>query len=181
MRAIFSFVTLIGLVVALPASAQTIDDFVGTFVGTADVMDVDGNVEEQRDVDITIEKTKDGFSIGWINVSLVDGRRDVSGVKRRADSLDFREERDGRYVVEARRSLFERRQESDMFAGAPVSWARIDGEKLGVFSLVVLENGAYSLQVYERILSEEGLTIDFVRLDEGIPVRTITGRAVRVE
>jgi len=164
------------------ALAQTkIEDFVGTYVGTARVVGSDGSIEEERDVDITIATTKDGFTVDWINVSLVDGRRDVPGVKRRAQSLAFRDEGDGRFVVEQRRSLFERRKDGDMFAGAPVSWARLDGNKLGVFTLVVLENGAYSLQVYERILTEQGIDIDFVRLDEGVPSRTIEGHTIRVE
>ncbi|MEO1249078.1 MAG: hypothetical protein AAFW76_04485 [Pseudomonadota bacterium] len=172
----------LALCLAGTAHAQAkIEDFVGTYVGTARVLGSDGSVEEERDVDITIATTKDGFTVDWINVSLVDGRRDVPGVKRRAQSLAFRDEGDGRFVVERRRSLFERRSEGDMFAGAPVSWARLDGNKLGVFTLVVLENGAYSLQVYERILTDQGIDIEFVRLDEGVPSRTIEGHTIRVE
>ena len=167
--------------VRAPAFAQaTIEDFVGTYVGTATVMDGAGQVEEERDMDVTISKTSDGFSISWINVTLVDGRRDVPGVKRRATSLSFRDEGKGRYVAEQRRSLFERRKVGNMFDGAPVSWARVEDNKLGVFSLVVLGDGTYELQVYERILTDQGLDIDYVRLDEGVPVRVIKGQTVRV-
>lgn len=181
--ALFASALGIGMVAAAaPAWAQAaIEDFAGTYVGRAQVLDGDGQVEEERDMDIMIETTSDGFTIDWINVSLVDGRRDVPGVERRAVSLTFREDSPGRFVVERRRSLFERRKEGNMFDGAPISWARLEDNKLGVFTLVVLNDGAYELQVYERILTDEGIDIDFVRLDEGVPARRIKGHTVRVE
>ena len=66
------------------ASADTIEPFIGSYVGTAQVLGPDGEVTEERDMDITItEETGGGFRIVWINVTLIDGRRDVVGVRRR--------------------------------------------------------------------------------------------------
>ena len=71
---------------ARTAVADTIDPFVGSYVGTAQVLGPDGEVTEERDMDITITKeTGGGFRIVWINVTLIDGRRDVPGVRRRVD------------------------------------------------------------------------------------------------
>ena len=88
---------------------------------------------------------------------------------------------DGVYLENARRSLFERRRDTNVVEGDPMRWARIDDGRLGVFSLVVLDDGSYQLQSYERILTEAGLDIEFSRVDDGIVTRSIIGRTVRVE
>ena len=43
------------------------------------------------------------------------------------------------YHEKARRSLFERRRDTNVVEGDPMRWARIDNGRLGVFSLVVLD------------------------------------------
>lgn len=168
--------------VAAPALADSIEPFIGTYVGTAQVLGPDGEIAEVRDMDITIAKERgDGFRITWINVTLVDGRRDVSGVRRRVDEVVLEPgDRNGVYLEKTQRSLFERRQDVDVIAGDAMRWARIDGDSLGIFSLVVLENGGYQLQSYERILTEDGLRIEFSRVDNGEVTRRIVGRTVRV-
>ncbi len=168
--------------VAAPALADSIEPFIGTYVGTAQVLGPNGEVSEERDMDITIAAERgDGFRITWINVTRVDGRRDVPGVRRRVDEVILEPgDRDGVFLEKTQRSLFERRQEVDVIAGDAMRWARIDGDSLGVFSLVVLENGGYQLQSYERILTEDGLRIEFSRVDNGEVTRRIIGRTIRV-
>lgn len=167
----------------LPADAEPIDPFIGTYVGTAQVLGLDGEVTEERDMDITIaEDSGDGFRITWINVTRIDGRRDVVGVRRRVDEVMLEPgDRDGVYLEKTRRSLFERRQDVDVIAGDAMRWGRIDGNRLGIFSLVVMEDGGYALQSYERILTEEGMDIEFTRVEDGIVIRRIVGHTVRVE
>ncbi len=166
-----------------PAIAAEIDPFFGTYVGTAQVLGPDGEVEEYRDMDITIAKDRgDGFRITWINVTLVDGRRDLPGVRRRVDEVVLEPGgRDGLYLEKTQRSLFQRREEIDVIAGDALRWARIDGDSLGVFSLVVMADGGYELQSYERILTEDGLDIEFSRIDNGAVIRRIVGRTIRVD
>lgn len=176
-----AFVT--SVLAAIPALADGIDPFIGTYVGTAQVLGADGEVTEVRDMDITIAEERGGsFRITWINVSLIDGRRDVVGVRRRVDEVALEPgDRDGVYLEKTRRSLFERRQSVDAIAGDPVRWGRIDGNSLGIFSLVLMENGGYSLQSYERILTEDGMDIEFTRVEDGAVTRRIVGRTVRVK
>lgn len=184
-----STVVAIGLALAasvvavLPAFADVVDPFVGTYVGTAQVLGADGEVTEQRDMDITIAKESGGgMRITWINVTLIDGRRDVVGVRRRVDEVTLEPgDRDGVFLEKARRSLFERRQNVDVIAGDPMRWGRIDGNRLGIFSLLVMEDGGYALQSYERILTDVGMDIEFTRVEDGAVIRRIVGHTVRVK
>jgi hypothetical protein len=65
--------------------------------------------------------------------------------------------------------------------GHAVRWAGIDGDALHVYSFVVLEDGRYEFQLYDRILTDIGLAIEFRRFDDGALVRQIHGGTVRVE
>lgn len=171
------------LLAATPAVADAVDPFIGTYVGTAQVLGPDGEVTEERDMDITItEESGGGFRITWINVTLIDGRRDVVGVRRRVDEVALEPgDRDGVYLEKTRRSLFERRRDIDVITGDPMRWGRIDDNRLGIFSLVVKENGGYALQSYERILTDVGMDIEFTRVEDGVVVRRIVGHTVRVK
>lgn len=169
-----------------PGAAGAVDarvtPFLGTFVGTAEVTDETGAVVEQREMDIIIEEGEsNGFVITWVNVTLVDGRRDVPGITRRVQRIVLRPgKQDGVYVEDLRGSMFESRRNLDFVAGDPVRWADVRGDRLGVYSLVLLEDGRYELQRYERVLTETGLDITYERIVEGVVTRRITGRAVRV-
>lgn len=178
---ILGFATLVAA--TDPAHADTVDPFIGTYVGTAQVFGDDGAVTETRDMDITIVKESGGgFRITWINVTRIDGRRDVVGVRRRVDEVVLQPgDRDGVFLEKTRRSLFERRQKTDVISGDPLRWGRIDGNRLGLFSLLVTEGGGYALQSYERILTEDGMDIEFSRIEDGTLIRRITGRTVRVD
>ena len=58
--------------------------------GVATVEDVKTGEVRQRDMDIVIEPYRDdGFAIRWVNVTLVDGRRDVPGVERQVQNVLF--------------------------------------------------------------------------------------------
>ena len=178
----FGLALAASILAAAPALADSIDPFIGTYVGTAQVLGPNGEVTEERDMDITIaEERGGGFKITWINVTRVSGRRDVSGVRRRVDEVTLEPgDREGLFLEQARRSLFERRQDIDVIAGDPMRWARIDGNRLGIFSLVVTDDGGYALQSYERILTEEGLDIEFNRVEDGEVTRRIIGHTIRV-
>lgn len=160
-----------------------VDPFVGTYVGSATTYDADGTVEDQRDIDMTIAKGQRGaLTISWVAVTLVDGRRDVPGVDRDEVSLTLvPTDRPGVYIEETRTSLFERRALPDPLQGDPIRWAAIDGDRMGVYSMVIYDDGRYELQAYTRTLTEIGLDIGFRRIDDGIVVRRVEGRAVRVD
>jgi hypothetical protein len=165
------------------AGAGTADpsQFYGVYVGTAEVEDLGGGEESSRDMDIVIEPFhEEGFQIHWINVVKVDGRRDVPGVRRNVQSAMFEPVDGQNFYVEAEAdNPFREREETYPMQGHPVRWASIDGPAMHVYSFVVLEDGRYELQIYDRVLTEHGLDINFQRLVDGALVRQIKGMAVR--
>jgi hypothetical protein len=168
---------------ALAADAGTADlgKFYGVYVGTAEVEDRADGEESSRDMDIVIEPFhEDGFQIHWINVVKVDGRRDVPGVRRNVQTALF-EPVDGKnfYVEVEADNPFREHEETYPMQGHPVRWASIDGPAMHVYSFVVLADGRYELQIYDRVLTEHGLDIDFQRLVDGALVRQIKGKTVR--
>ena len=165
------------------ADADDFDPFLGTYVGRAEVYDADGTLVEERDLDIRIEEGRRGaFVITWFNVTLVDGRRDMPGVVARVDRLTLEPGDAPNVFVEATGgSMFQTRRQMDYLAGDPLRWARIHNNQLGVFSLVVHDDGVYELQDYERVLTEHGMDIDFRRIIDGVVVRRVVGRTIRVD
>jgi len=124
----------------------------------------------------------DGFQIHWITVIKVDGRRDVPGVRRTVQSAHFEpEEGQSFYVEVAADNPFREREEMEPMSGHAVRWASLDDDILHVHSFVVLDDGRYELQIYDRILTDIGLDIVFRRFDDGELVRQIKGKTVRVD
>jgi hypothetical protein len=166
----------------LHAAPSALEPFFGSYVGVATVEDANGETHH-RDMDVVIEPYRDGgFRIDWINVTLVDGRRDLPGVERRVQRALF-EPLEGRdmYAEVEPENVFQERQEPRPMRGDPVRWASIDGPRMHVYAFAVLEDGTYELQIYDRILTDKGLDIEFQRIDDGKLMRRITGHTVRAE
>ena len=174
---------LIALVLAAPASvsAASLEPFFGTYVGVAEVRDLEDGDIRRRDMDIVIEPYKrGGFKIHWVNVSLVDGKRAVPGVERQVQTVLFEPAAERDFFVEvAENNPFRERDETRPMRGDPVRWASLDDQGLHVYSFVVLEDGRYELQVYDRTLTDIGLDIRFQRIVDSELVREITGTTAR--
>ena len=170
-----------GLTASAGARAVSLESFVGTYVGVAEVRDFANGGVRQRDMDIVIQPYKrGGFRIDWINVSLVDGKRAVPGVERRVQTVLFEPAKDAGFFVEvAENNPFRERQETRPMHGDPVRWASLDDQGLHVYSFVVLEEGRYELQIYDRTLTDIGLDIRFQRIVDSALVREITGTTAR--
>ena len=137
----------------------------------------------RRPVDYGIEPYgDDGFRLHWVNVTLVDGRRDVPGVERRVQTVLF-EHADARnlYVEVEAGSPFREREATRPMRGDPVRWAAISDRTMHVNSFVVLDDGRYELQTYDRTLTDDGMRIEFQRIVDGEVVKRITGTGVRAE
>jgi hypothetical protein len=162
------------------AAAAELTDFFGTYVGNA--QELDDTEPMARDIDIVIEPYHDeGFQIHWITVTKVDGRRDVPGVERDVNEVRFKPAEGKDFYVEVPRpNPFREREETRPMRGDPVRWAAIEGDSLYVYSFVVLDDGRYELQVYERELTDMGIDLDFQRLVDGQLAREIVGTTVRV-
>jgi hypothetical protein len=183
-RASFLLVVL-GLVCAQAggASGASLEPFFGSYVGVAEVDNLDGSAVRQRDMDIVIEPYKEGgFRINWINVTLVDGQRAVPGVERRVQTVLFEPAEEHDFFVEAQvANPFRERAETRPMRGDPVRWASLDDQGLHVYSFVVLEDGRYELQIYDRVLTDIGLDVRFQRIVDGEVMRRITGTTARAD
>jgi hypothetical protein len=176
----------LALMLALAARAATaavsLEPFFGTYVGVAEVKDSRNDDDVlQRDMDIVIEPHKEGgFRVHWVNVSLVEGKRAVPGVERRVQTVLFEPAPDRDFFVEvAESSPFRERGETLPMRGDPVRWASLDNQGLHVYSFMVLEDGSYELQIYDRTLTDIGLDIRFQRIVDGALVREIIGTTAR--
>lgn len=165
------------------AAAVQLADYFGSYVGVAEVRDAADRVVEERHMDIEITPFRQGgFRVQWVNVTLVDGRRDLPGVERRLAEVVFQRQDGTDRFVEARvTSPFAQREEIEPMAGDPVRWAKLDEAGLHVFSFVVLPNGRYELQIYTRQLTDVGLDLFFERVVDGDTLRRIEGRTVRAD
>jgi hypothetical protein len=165
------------------AAAGDLEPFFGAYVGVAEVEDLRTGETRQRDMDIVIQPYhQDGFMIQWVNVTLVDGRRDLPGVERRIQEVRF-EPADGRdlYIEVEADNPFREREEILPLHGDPVRWASLQDGRLHVYAFVVAEDGTYELQIYDRVLTDQGIDIEFQRIVDGQVVRRISGRTVRAQ
>ena len=161
--------------------ANDLSQFHGSYVGHATVEDLTTGEQRQRDLDIVVvPHRKHGLRIDWVTVGLVDGRRDVPGVKRWSQTALFEPTAGDGFMVEVGESdLFHESRETVPIQGDPIRWTRIDGDALHTCSFVVLEDGRYELQVYQRILTDIGMNIHFERIVDGEVIRRVTGQTAR--
>jgi hypothetical protein len=163
--------------------AAALKPMLGVYLGRATVKDLDTQVTEERDIDVEVTPfDRDGFRIRWVNVTLVDGRRNQPGVKRRVSELTFKPAKGRNFYVEVpQANVFAEREEVQPLGGDPVRWAVQDAAGLHVHSFVILGDGRYELQTYSRKRTDTGIVLHYERVVDGKLVRTIDGQAVRVE
>jgi hypothetical protein len=163
--------------------APALKPMLGVYLGRATVKDLDTQATEERDIDVEVTAfDRDGFRIRWVNVTLVDGRRNLPGVKRRVSELTFKPAKGRNFFVEVpQANVFAEREEVQPMGGDPVRWAVQDAAGLHVHSFAVLGDGRYELQTYSRKRTASGIDLHYERVVDGKLVRTIDGQAVRVE
>lgn len=170
-------------VLAVAAAAADLRPFFGAYVGRAVESGPDGRAGEERDIDLVIRPgDAGGLVVAWTNVTLVGGRRDVPGVRRRTDEVRLAPA-PGRdlYLARAAYDPFSERRAPDPLAGDPLRWAAVEGDAIRTYSLVILDDGGYELQTYARSLTPGGVALDWRRVVDGELVRRMTGHAVRAD
>ena len=157
------------IVFAQQGRAQAIDPFVGDYIGSADVVDVDGTATP-RDMSVSIHPIRGGFNISWTTTTYkADGR-----TKEGKYSVDFQTTgRPDVYSAAMRRNVFGHEVPLDPMMGEPFVWGRIEGQTLTVFSLFIGETGDYELQQFDRTLAEGGLDLSFSRFRNGVKSRSV--------
>ena len=165
------------------AEASDLRQFLGIYVGEAIVEDLTTGKSYERHLDIEVTPYhQDGLRIDWVTVELVNGMRDQPGVKRWSQEARFKPSESKGFLVEVgENDVFRERQAMVPIEGDPVRWTRIDDNSLHTSSFVVTEDGRYELQLYQRILTDIGMDIQFERIVDGKTVRRAVGRTARTQ
>lgn len=152
------------------AAMAEIAPFVGSYAGSAAVDNADGSTE-QRDMSVTILQSGEGFLVKWTSVRLRDGAADKSSTYQ----ITFLPtQRDGVYSAAQQRNVFGHSVPLDPMKGEPYVWARIHERTLSVYSLFVTDTGSYEIQQYDRTLVDAGLQLEFARVADGMPLRSVS-------
>ncbi|WP_050602376.1 hypothetical protein [Ruegeria sp. 6PALISEP08] len=156
-------------VFSLSARAAEIAPFVGDYIGSASVEDVDGT-STPRDMSVSIFETKNGFNVSWRTTTYkLDGR-----VKEQKFSIDFVPSgRGDLFSAAMKRNVFGHEVPLDPMKGEPFVWGRIVEDTLTVYSLFIDEDGGYELQQFDRTLGEGGLNLSFSRFIDGVKSRSV--------
>ncbi len=152
------------------AGMADIARFVGTYSGSAMVTNVDGTAHH-RDMSVEISETKKGFVVQWTSTRY----RTDGSEKAKSYKINFQpSDRGNVFAAAMGKNVFGHDVQLDPMQGEPYVWARLVGDTLSVFSLFVTDIGGYELQQYDRTLVDEGLQLDFKRLSNGLPLRSVT-------
>jgi len=163
------------------ALAIDLQPFIGSYVGHAAVEDLVTGEQQQRDLDIVVvPHGEDGLRIDWVTVGLIDGQRDVPGVRRWAQTALFEPSADRAFMIEVSEdNVFEEREALIPMEGDPIRWTRVQDKTLHTSSFVILEDGSYALHVYQRVLTDIGMDILFESIVDGDVVRRVVGKTAR--
>ena len=145
-----------------------IKPFLGHYTGSTVVEE--SGVELNRDLDVTISETDEGFNVFWKSTTVkADGR-----IKTKDFDISFTPtDREHVFQAAQRPSLFGGTKPLDPMKGEPYVWARIVGDTLTIFAMLILDDGGYELQIYNRSLSDSGLNLEYSRIRDGEQLRTI--------
>lgn len=154
--------------VAVPAGAEPVDPFVGHWAGMG--ITENGTPAENigfvdRELDVTIEATSNGFNITWKTLRLSVGDRKRK-VKHTSLNVPFvQTDRPGIYRMDA---------DGEPISGSPYIWARVADNRLEVHSITISERGVLEYQKYVRtLLLDDEMQLRFTRSLDGSIVRSV--------
>lgn len=174
----------IGLVVAVflcgfgPARAQTpsIDAFLGSYEGTTSS---DPGTSEDRDLTVIIRPFgEDGFSVRWRTMIFEPGAETPRG---RTQVIYFKPAEQAPGIFAATPPEDAAGLASNIpLEGRPFAWARVAGDTLTVNVLTISETGDYTVQTYDRTVSDGGMDLRFERRRNGEVEHRVSGKLDRV-
>lgn len=119
----------------------------------------------QRELNVNIEPTQDGFAIAWTTV-LHKGRDPKNQrVVRRDNLLAF--------VPSGRANLWRVAKEGDPISGETYAWARIEGDSLITYVSWIDDEGMFDVERYARQVTPSGMTVNFRLTREGTEVLSV--------
>jgi hypothetical protein len=170
-------VVMAGLLLAGPrllADDAAITPFLGAYVGKS--IQAPKETLSPRDLGIKISRHgENGFTLEWTTVIRSFGQE-----KHQSYSIDFTPSpRPGIFSSAMHRDTFGHAEPLDPLKGEPYVWANIAGPTLTVHALLITDDGGYEIQVYQRTLTSDGMTLTFSRNRNGQELKTVSGALVR--
>lgn len=166
-------------------AAEDHSKFYGSYVGSGTAKLTGEKITEQRDLDVTVEAFKNGgFTIKWITVVRgADGKRSGDDVKRREVEENFipLEDKEDVFILAPKGGLFQKAELPNPLLGEPMRWATLENGAMTVYSMAISEIGGSELQVYRRKLTEKGMDVSFLRMQDEIVALRMEGKLVRTK
>ncbi len=156
-------------------AAYQYEKFVGEYLGEG--ITSDGNDLTKRDLRVEIKPKRESFILTWVSVT----HKSDGSLKRKDYTIQFKPKgKTGLYGSAMRTDMFGNKVPLDPLKGEPYVWARISGDTLFVYAMLITDEGGYEMQVYERTLTPNGMDLTYYRVrDEGV-MRTVRGTLKRV-
>lgn len=181
MRGMLKVLVLTAVLSPAAAAAQGIEPFVGRFTGES--VQLSGKDESKRDLTVEIRKSPDGkgFFVTWKTVIHKASGKDEEQPAEKVRFIPTK--RDNIFSAASRQDMFGKLVPIDPISGTdPYYWARIRGPTLSVFNIIINDDGGYEMQVYHRTLTDDGgMKVEFQRVRDGAPQRTVTGMLKRMK
>lgn len=158
------------------ASSHPIEPFFGHYHGT---VSVEGQTSEDiREVDVRIypeEDDAENFRIDW--ETIIHRKKE----KATAYSIHFApSDREDIYASAMRKNMFGNWVPLNPLKGDPYVWARLKGNTLTVYAMIITDDGGYEMQQYDRTLRDDGhMKLIFTRIRNGERLKTIEGLLMR--
>jgi hypothetical protein len=157
------------------AAAEPIQSFYGVYKGKS--ISVSDAELSKRDLAIEVVPHGRGFNLTWTTITYAEHNVPV----RKTYSIDFvPTQRKGIYASAMRTDMFGHRVPLNPLEGDLFVWATLRGKTLSVYALMITLEGGYEMQTYHRTLTDDGMHLEFSRLRDGVPLRSITGTLARV-
>lgn len=147
-----------------------VEAFYGRYVGTGFTFgDTEYYELESRDLDVEIGPENNGFFIVWTTV-----------FRRPADERATHNSARISFTPSARQGIYVERS-AERRVGEGFVWATISGHMLTVRALSIESDGSYVVQIYDRIVFEKGMMLQFRSDRDGETLRFITAKLTRVK
>jgi len=160
------------------AADASIEEFYGDYEGQS--ISETGEGLSKRDLAVSIkpdEDKKKGFVVDWTTVTQKSGGE----TNRKSYSIKFRPtKRPNIYGSAMRPNLFGKTVPLDPLQGEPYVWAKLEVRTLTVYAMLITDDGSYEMQVYHRILTDNGMDLKFRRFREDGALKQIDGKLKKV-
>lgn len=170
---------IVWLALAPLANAETKDASIKAFVGTYQGSGIANSKDSlyfgitMRDLDVVIRSSgQGGFRVQWTTVLRQGGTPENPKVRRKTSAITFAATTNPRRFMAVDRT--------DPLSEKGLSWARLKGNTLTVYVLVISAGGKYNLQSYARTISGSGMDLKFVRIKDGERSRAVRGKLVKI-